>query len=251
VTGRTVDLMVPIKSLSRAKTRLRGAADNGIGDSRAHELLIIALARDTVAAAMAADQVRQVIVITSDPEVTEVLGADGAAVLADRPEHDLNGALRHGAAALRTGLRPPGPIGVLQADLPALRPAELADALAKALSAFRVGLAQRAFCADAQGQGTTMLLVSPLVELAPRFGVGSAAAHELTGALRLVGHWPGLRRDVDHPEDLRRATEIGLGPATEAALRTTELCSADCARHGAQRLTDGLRNNPLDQPQCP
>lgn len=230
MTRGTVDLLVPIKSLSRAKTRLRGAADNGIGDPRAHELLTIALARDTVAAAITAEQVRQVIVITSDPEVTEVLGADGAAVLADRPEHDLNGALRHGAATLRARPRPPGPIGVLQADLPALRPAELANALTQALSAFRTGLVQRAFCADAQEQGTTLLLVAPLVELAPRFGIGSAAAHERAGALRLAGHWPGLRRDVDLPEDLRRAAEIGLGPATVATLRTTELCSLDCAK---------------------
>lgn len=231
MTGRAVDLMVPIKSLSRAKTRLRGAADNGIGDPRAHELLTIALARDTVAAATAADHVRRVIVITSDPEVTEVLGADGATVLADRPEHDLNGALRHGAALLRARPEPAGPIGVLQADLPALRPTELADALGQALSAFRAGLAQRAFCADGQGQGTTLLLASPRVELAPAFGVGSAGSHERSGALRLVGAWPGLRRDVDRPEDLRLAVRIGVGPATDAALHPTgrPLCSVDCA----------------------
>ena len=120
---------------------------------------------------------------------------------------------------------------MLQADLPALRTAELADALAQALSAFRVGSAQRAFCADTQGEGTTLLVASAEVELAPRFGIRSATAHERTGALRLVGDWPGLRCDVDRPEDLRRATEIGLGPATVAALRKTArpLCSIECA----------------------
>ena len=220
MTWAPVDLMVPIKSLSLAKTRLRGAADNGIGDLRAHKLLTIALARDTVAAAMATDQVREVTVITSDPEITEILGADGASVLADLPEHDLNGALRYGAATLRARTQSPGPIGALQADLPALHSAELADALTQALSAFRTGLAHRAFCTDTEGQGTTLLLAAKTADLEPRFGVGSAAAHESAGALRLAGDWPGLRRDVDHPQDLRHAAKLGLGPATATTLRT-------------------------------
>jgi 2-phospho-L-lactate guanylyltransferase len=217
VAGLAVDLMVPIKLLSRAKTRLRGAADDGVGDPKAHEQLTIALIRDTIAAARAARPVREVLAITSDPTVTEVLTADGVRVLAD-PEHDLNGALRYGARRLAD---PANPIGALQADLPALRPGELAAALAEALALFQTGLATRAFCPDAQGEGTTLLVAAPGVELSPRFGGHSAAAHEQTGAARLSGDWPGLRRDVDHPDDLRRAGEIGLGPATLAALRRT------------------------------
>nr|MBA3575888.1 2-phospho-L-lactate guanylyltransferase [Pseudonocardiales bacterium] len=45
----TVDLLVPVKPLHRAKTRLRGAADGGAGDPRAHARLALALARDTLA----------------------------------------------------------------------------------------------------------------------------------------------------------------------------------------------------------
>jgi 2-phospho-L-lactate guanylyltransferase len=218
VTGLAVDLMVPIKSLSRAKTRLRGAADDGLGDPGAHARLALALTRDTVAAARAAAGVRRVVAITSDPEVTEVLTADGVPVLADRPEHDLNAALAYGADVLRGG-RPARPIGALQADLPALRTEELAEALSEAARAFRAGASLRAFCADARGDGTTLLVCAPFAGLEPRFGPRSAEEHERAGAFRLTGNWPGLRRDVDTPEDLSRAVRIGLGPATRAVLR--------------------------------
>jgi 2-phospho-L-lactate guanylyltransferase len=207
--------MVPVKGLARAKSRLRGAADGGIGAPQAHERLVIALSRDTARAASAAPQVRRVIVLTSDPRVTRALTADGVTVFADRPELDLNGALRFGAGALGdAGIA----IGALQADLPALRTAELADALDSALGLFRAGLATRAFCPDAHGDGTTLLLAAPGIPLSPRFGPGSATAHEHDGAARLLGDWPGLRQDVDHPDDLRRAEEIGLGPATAETL---------------------------------
>ncbi|OMQ14936.1 2-phospho-L-lactate guanylyltransferase, partial [Modestobacter sp. VKM Ac-2676] len=39
-------------------------------------------------------------------------------------------------------------------------------------------------------------------------------------AVPLGGSWPGLRRDVDTPADLRAAGRLGLGP------HSTELLSA-------------------------
>ena len=45
-----MDLVVPVKPLYAAKSRLRGAADRGVGDPDAHAALALALAHDTVAA---------------------------------------------------------------------------------------------------------------------------------------------------------------------------------------------------------
>jgi 2-phospho-L-lactate guanylyltransferase len=230
-----VRLLVPVKSLAKAKTRLRAATGDGSagpgdgdgGDDGAHGRLSLALARDTVAAARATPGVRDVTVITSDRRVAAVLSGDGAGVLLDGPERGLNAALRRGAAILRAR-DPTAPLGALQADLPALRPHELADALAHARSALDGHLAPRAFCPDTQGEGTTLLVCASGVELAPRFGAGSARAHERGGALRLRGVWPGLRRDVDTPDDLRRAAALGLGPATRDALHALD---------GADQLT--------------
>jgi len=220
-----VDLIVPVKALIRAKSRLRGAADDGHGDPAMHARLTLALARDTVRAAMAARLVRRVVVISSDPEVTTTMAADGASVLAEGGVRGLNPALELGERALRDEGGHRVPLGALQADLPALRPEELDEALAQAYALFEEGSAERAFCADAEGEGTTLLVCGPYTPLEPRFGVGSAAAHIAGGAVPMAGRWPGLRRDVDTVDDLWAAVRLGLGPestaAAASALRTS------------------------------
>jgi 2-phospho-L-lactate guanylyltransferase len=96
------------------------------------------------------------------------------------------------------------------ADLPALRPDELAAALALAR--------RRSFVADAEGSGTVLLAAPPGVPIDPRFGAGSAAAHAASGAEALAGDWPGLRRDVDTAADLRIVMTLGAGQYTSELL---------------------------------
>ena len=202
-----VDLVVPVKRLAAAKTRLRGPG----GISEEHTELALALTRDTVAAACAAARVRSVVVVTADPRVAAVLTADGVDAV-DDPLAGLNAAYDRGAEVVRAR-DPASAVGALQADLPALQPAELDAAIGAALA-----LGGRTFCADADGTGTTFLLAAAGVALQPHFGGGSAARHRASGAIPLDGEWPGLRRDVDTPADLRQAREIGLGPRSRAAL---------------------------------
>jgi 2-phospho-L-lactate/phosphoenolpyruvate guanylyltransferase len=209
----SVDLVITVKTLRRAKSRLVGAADDGVGDRAAHEALALALVRDTAAAASLTPSVRRVLVVTSDPKVTEVLAADGVATTPDVPDSGLNAAFAYGATELlRADAR--ATVAALQSDLPALRPEELAKALAEANG-------RRAFCADRQGTGTTLLVAAAGGRLDPRFGPGSAAAHADTGA-RLVGlDLPSLRCDVDTPEDLAVAAALGVGRHTAATLGIT------------------------------
>jgi 2-phospho-L-lactate guanylyltransferase len=106
-------------------------------------------------------------------------------------------------------------IAALLADLPALRPAELRDALDTAAT-----LATQTFLPDRAGTGTTLLAAPAGCAFTPRFGVGSARAHEVL-AKRLIeppGGWPGLRTDVDTADDLRRAAALGVGKRTAAVL---------------------------------
>lgn len=210
-----VDLLVPVKPLARAKTRLLGAAGGGARSAQAHARLALALVRDTLAAAAGAAAVRRVIAVCSDEVVRAVLAEDGVPTIMDRPAAGLNQALRHGEAVLRAG-QFTGAVGALPGDLPALRPEELDSAL-------RDGLAThgRVFCADRLGTGTTLLLAPPGLALDPRFGPGSAAAHHATGARELAGSWPGLRCDVDTADDLAQAKDLGLGHFTRTALRLT------------------------------
>lgn len=201
-----------MKLLAKAKTRLRGVAGDGAGAPQAHARLVVALARDTLAAATGATMVRRAVAICSEEMVRTVLAADGVETIPDEPNAGLNPALRHGAAVLRAA-DPSATVGALQADLPALRSQELDCAI-------RTGLAtgSRAFCPDRTGAGTTLLIAPPGQLLEPRFGAGSAAAHRCTGAYELAGDWPGLRCDVDTAADLAAARELGLGRFTRAAL---------------------------------
>ncbi|MQA14137.1 MAG: 2-phospho-L-lactate guanylyltransferase [Pseudonocardiaceae bacterium] len=222
----TIDLLVPVKPLTRAKTRLRGAADSGAGDPGAHARLALALARDTLAAAAAATTVRRLLAITSDPEVRAALARDGVHTLPDSPDAGLNPALRHGERELRA-IDPDAPVAVLQADLPALRAAELDAAVHTALT-----VAPRAFCADRAGTGTTLLVAASGRPLDPRFGSRSAAAHRAAGAVELNGDWPGLRCDVDTPDDLAVAAELALGSHTRAVLAPRGTAANGCSAGG-------------------
>ncbi|MGH3738103.1 MAG: 2-phospho-L-lactate guanylyltransferase, partial [Micromonosporaceae bacterium] len=113
-------VVVPVKRLSLAKSRLRGALP-GVP----HEELVLSLATDTLAAAVACPAVAAVLVVTDDPLVRHAAADLGAATVADLPDAGLNPALEYGArqAARR---RPTAGVAALGADLPALRPAELA-----------------------------------------------------------------------------------------------------------------------------
>jgi 2-phospho-L-lactate/phosphoenolpyruvate guanylyltransferase len=202
-----VDLVVPVKRLAAAKSRLRDPASDPVGHTR----LALALTLDTVTAARAARRVRTVLVVSADRTVAATLMASGIEVV-DDPLVGLNAAYDRGALLLR--LRDPHTaVGALQADLPALRPADLDAAVAAALAT-----GARAFTADADGTGTTFLLATAGVELDPRFGGGSAVRHRASGAVPLDGAWPSLRRDVDTPADLAAALRLGVGVYTRAAL---------------------------------
>ncbi|MFE6763699.1 2-phospho-L-lactate guanylyltransferase [Streptomyces sp. NPDC057689] len=196
-------LVVPLKPLARAKSRLAPASG-----ALLRPRLALAFARDTVAAALSCPDVADVVVVTDDTAAGAALGALGARVVPDSPAAGLNAALAHGERVARAA-RPGAPLAALNADLPALRPAELSRVL-EFSAAF-----PRAFVPDAAGIGTTFLSAGPGVELRPAFGGPSRARHLASGAVEIT--LPGIdsvRRDVDTGEDLRVALALGVGPFT-------------------------------------
>ncbi|KAA9153008.1 2-phospho-L-lactate guanylyltransferase [Amycolatopsis acidicola] len=185
------------------KSRLRGA----VADA-AHPGLVLALAEDTLAAA--GEVADRILIVASDVDAVMRLRRPGVEIVAEQGAHGLNAALRQGEKRLRAD-DPDAVIGALQADLPALRADELAAAIAEAAG-------RRAFVADWEGTGTTLLLSAPGEALEPKFGPGSARAHRETGARALELAAPSLRRDVDSPADLAHARRIGLGARTAELL---------------------------------
>jgi 2-phospho-L-lactate guanylyltransferase len=184
------------------------------------------MAADTVSAVLGCPDVARVLVVTSDAVVTGQLSSLGAIVVADPPgprmvpsrgqpvlDDRLNAALVHGALAAARQW-PGNGIVALSADLPALRPAELSRGLRAAVT---LPSGRTAFIADEQGVGTTLYAAPPGADFRPMFGGPSRRRHAASGACELLlDDIPGLRRDVDTPDDLRTAVDLGAGPRTMA-----------------------------------
>ncbi|GGW46402.1 MULTISPECIES: 2-phospho-L-lactate guanylyltransferase [Streptomyces] len=199
-------LVIPLKPLALAKSRLADTATDALRPG-----LALAFAVDTVTAALACTAVRDVAVVTNDELAGRELAALGARIVPDDPRAGLNAALAHAAAAVRATL-PDSAVAALNADLPALRPPELARVL-DAAAQF-----PRAFLPDAAAIGTTLLAVAPGHELLPAFGTDSRARHRASGATELrPTAVDSVRQDVDTGEDLRAALALGVGPRTAAA----------------------------------
>ncbi len=198
--SHTFALLVPVKSLALAKTRLSIAV---AGD---REALMRAFALDAIAAALRSPVVSRVHVVSDDTG----FDVEGTRRLPDEGDGDLNRALHH--ASLRVRLDDPDTaVAAMCADLPSLRTDDLTDALS-------AGLTPRWFVADAAGTGTTLLAAGPGVGLEPHFGSESARRHEESGAAPVRADLPSLRRDVDTEDDLVAARDLGLGEHTSRAL---------------------------------
>lgn len=170
--------------------------------------LMAAFARDAIDAARGCALV-EVHVVGDPAALTGFLGDLGVPVIADHGAGSLNRALALAAEQVAT---PGRGVAALLADLPCLRPDDLATALTRALDA-----GGRSFVADASGTGTTLLAAAPGLALDPRFGPGSAAAHVASGAQPISAPLRSLRLDVDTTDDLAEALTFGVGAHTARA----------------------------------
>ncbi len=202
-----VAVIIAVKRLDSAKSRL-----SALFDGQVRQRVVLAMLMDTITAAQAAPGVESITVVTADEIAAAAARAQGACVVADPtpPGHGdpLNNALM---TACREVSSANPDIVVLQGDLPALRSSELGAALE---AGARFG---RSFVADRQRTGTSALFAFG-VPLDPLFGADSARRHRDSGAVELLGEWPGLRCDIDTPADLEEARRLGVGPATSAAV---------------------------------
>lgn len=213
-----VDVVIPVKPLDRAKSRLAVLGDDARRD------LALAFVRDVLVAVRGAAGVRDIVVVTADEQVASLVRAElggRGRLVPDTEPRELNRALHRGVADL-LGTRPDADgAGVLAlcADLPALTSRALAELLAAA------PVARPGFVADHTGTGTTAYLAPPAL-FDPRFGPGSRDAHARDAVDLTAGVPFELRADVDSPEDLAAlVAHVLLGEATRASL----------ARHGLDR----------------
>lgn len=198
-TGWTV--LIPAKRLDEAKSRLAPLGDG----------MAMAFLADLLRAVQDARSVIATMVVSADPVVRDFCRDQQVPTLDEEARAGLNAAITTGIRTLPTDT----PLAILTADLPCVT----AEALDIVLG--DVPPQACSFICDAQGIGTTTLLMPAGQRVAPAFGHRSRAAHRALGCNELVGTSPGyvrLRRDVDTPVDLWDAMRIGVGPATAAVL---------------------------------
>jgi 2-phospho-L-lactate guanylyltransferase len=196
-------VVIPVKGTALAKSRL----DLAESDRAA---LALAFAVDTVSAALAAERVEHVVVVTASDTVEHRMRELGAITVRDSATAGLNPAIAQGIDVAHSHA-PDAPVAVLLGDIPALDPADLDSVLDRALEH------PLAMVADAAGVGTVLVTALRGIPHHPHFGGASRAAHLAAGYVELdVDDSRGLRQDIDTLDDLAAVNGATLGRATRA-----------------------------------
>jgi 2-phospho-L-lactate guanylyltransferase len=190
---------IALKGLDEGKGRL---APNVSARERGE--LVVAMASDVVAAARGSRAFRRILVVTPEPALAWRLGS-GVVALPERRASGLDEAYRRAIRA--TGH---GPLALVAADLPGLRPADLDH-----VAALAEEVGGPVVVADHEGAGTTVLAGPVARCLEPRFGHGSRAAHVAAGATDVTHTCASsVRHDVDTWAGLAALGSVDVGPAT-------------------------------------
>ncbi|WP_430647167.1 hypothetical protein [Agromyces sp. GXS1127] len=255
-TGWT--LVVPVKSLTGAKTRL--APELGPGERAA---LARAFALDTIDAARAARAVRRVVVVTDEPVVErELRGVPGVDVVPESGPRGLAAAIAYGIAVARadapstapSAASAPAPASASAIETSQMQGADRhsgrldAEALGGARSPAAAGAAVAvllgdlpamrsgdldaaledaarhplAFVADAEGSGTTLATALAEVPFVAHFGPDSAARHRAAGFADLIAECPGSIAPGLR-RDVDTAAELDEAAALGVGTRTSEV----------------------------
>ena len=188
---RPASVAIPVRSFEGAKSRLGAVLD---AEER-RELVEVLLSR-TVAAALAARGVTEVLVVSPDAEVLRVAQVAGARLVEQR-SRGLNPALQEARAAA-TGAR----LLVLPADIPGIDAAAIERVLEAGDATGRPSVV---LVPDRHGRGTNALLLDPPDVIDPAFGGDSRAGHAWLASSADAGYTEVrdvLGLDVDTPEDL-------------------------------------------------
>lgn len=200
----SVVALIPIRDPGEGKTRLADRL------SRRERAALAAAMLADVAAAVRTGPVDRVVVAASGPTGAAAAGALGLDVLLDPPSAASLDDVLDAATGRLLGT---ATLVVIAADLPQLRPDDVAELVAVD--------AQVAVAPTADG-GTGALLRRPPAVIGTAFGPGSAAAHlhlgHRAGVETRTVSLPGFRHDVDTWEDLVALGDDVVGRATAALL---------------------------------
>jgi 2-phospho-L-lactate guanylyltransferase len=187
--------IVPVKRLTAAKSRLAPV----LSLRRRRELVTSLLIR-TLTVLSKVKRIEGILIVGKDNAVRKIAREFGAGFVKEKEQDGLNGALTRAAReAVRRGA---DALMILPADLPLLKPADLAWALTRAGTPPFLAIAP-----DRAGRGTNLLCLAPPGLIRFSFGERSFLRH-VTAARRAGSKVKVLRRrslaeDIDRPEDLK------------------------------------------------
>lgn len=195
-------VIVPQHALSAAKSRLCRVLS-----ARERADVSLALLRHVCTVLRAIADVEAIVVMTPDPEARAQAARWGVPTRPD-PRPEFNRALSEAIA--ETAGRAHAVV-VVAADLPLLRPADVAALLA-------AGARGRLVLAPSkEGTGTNAVVVPPGLRFHAAYGPGSLAAHRRAaralGTEALEVRRPGLAFDLDTESDLLALAGYGVAPA--------------------------------------
>ena len=199
--------VLPIKSFSRAKSRLGEGVDR--------RELAAAMTGDVLSALAATPGLSDVIVVTAEPLAPDT----GVILVSDPDEKGQSAAAQRGIdVAVERGAER---VLLVPGDCPTLDPDELGSLLDDRPEPPHVTVVP-----DRHGSGTNALLLVPPGAVAPSFGAGSMARHaaraRAAGATVKVRALPSLGLDVDTADDVA-ALRAALAARRELAPRTRAL----------------------------
>lgn len=204
--GRRTIAIIPVGTLDGAKSRL-----GAVLDAEERVELTLHLARTTIAAAVAATSIAEVLVVTPDDAVRALASELGA-----RPLRQRDSGLNRGIVAARTEAIADAAdaILILPIDLPEVTP-DAIEAIVAMLD--RPDRPLVAIVPDHHGRGTNALLIAPPDAIDVCFGGDSRNAHVSAArdaGAELIELGGPLALDLDTPDDLLLA---------EASLRAADV----------------------------
>lgn len=204
------DVVIPVKRLSQAKSRLKTTLNPG---QRAE--LVLSMLHDLLTALRSCDP-GQIWLVASDDAVFDLGAAFRVRNIREAGATGYNRAVCSGLDAVDDGR----PVLILPADLPLAR----GDDLARLTAWPRGGLPEIRVVPDRLDQGTNGLFLSSRDLIRPHFGAHSFFRHRVAAAaigkvarpLRL----PSLAMDIDGPDDLYALSQSDNQGAAAQFLRS-------------------------------
>ena len=194
-------VVIPVKPLNRAKSRLAGVLTS---DQR--QELAIALFKHVLTTSLAQRRVLGTLVISRDTQALAIAREAGANSMQESGSPELNFAL-HRAAQVLIGWGAESML-ILPADLPFVTIEDLENIIELG-SQEKSGIV---IATDEKHDGTNALFCRPPGIISFTYGQGSYERHisraKEVGASALFYSSDRLQHDIDHPGDLRRAFNL-------------------------------------------